>query len=47
MIFALGFNLHAGSVFISEVLCGLVLIPTSIPRGEIIESYAGWSNLIK
>jgi hypothetical protein len=47
MIFALGFNLHAGSVFTSELLCGLMLIPTSIPRGEIIESYAGWSNVIK
>jgi uncharacterized membrane protein len=34
-------------VFCSEVACGLALIILSMPRGKIIEKYAGWDRFVK
>lgn len=31
----------------SDVICGVVLVIVAIPRGEIIERYAGWHRFIK
>lgn len=35
------------SVFWSDFICGIILIITSLPRGDIIERYAGWNKVIK
>jgi uncharacterized membrane protein len=34
-------------VFASEVISGLVLICVSIPKGRIVERYAGWDKYVK
>jgi len=34
-------------VFWSEIISGIALILLSIPRGEIIERYAGWDKFVK
>jgi hypothetical protein len=43
--FLLAMNLPL--VFWSELICGLILIPIALPRGEIIERYDGWDRCIK
>jgi hypothetical protein len=34
-------------VLCSEIVCGVLLIALSIPRGEIVERYAGWDKFVK
>lgn len=43
--FAFGRDLPVALV--SELACAVLLIPVSVPKGEIIESYAGWHKFIK
>jgi hypothetical protein len=39
--------LHAPVILASEVICGVVLSIVSIPKGEILERYAGWHKYIR
>ncbi len=41
------FALHSAVVFTSELISGILLVVTSLPRGEILERYADWSKFIK
>lgn len=47
LLVALIFARDLPIVFWSEIICGLILIPVSIPKGEIIERYDGWDRYIK
>ncbi|HEY9776787.1 MAG TPA: vitamin K epoxide reductase family protein [Planktothrix sp.] len=47
IVAALAFNLHQPVVLVSDLVCAALLIPCSIPRGEIVERYAGWHKFIK
>jgi hypothetical protein len=41
------FALHIPMVLCSDLLCGFVLVLVSIPRGSIVERYAGWDKFVK
>ncbi|MDR3614980.1 MAG: vitamin K epoxide reductase family protein [Candidatus Obscuribacterales bacterium] len=44
---ALAFSLHNPVVLVSEIFCGILLVLVSLPRGEIIESYASWNKFVR
>jgi hypothetical protein len=40
------FAVHLSVVFFSEIVSGAILIFVSVPKGEILERYAGWNKYI-
>jgi hypothetical protein len=41
------FALHVPVVLCSDIISGIVLIFVSLPRGSIVERYAGWDKFVK
>lgn len=47
IVAALVFARSLPLVLCSEIVCGVLLIVLSIPRGSIVERYAGWDKFVK
>lgn len=47
IVLALIFAANLPIVFASEIVCGLLLIAVSIPRGKIVERYGSWDRYVK
>lgn len=41
------FSRDVATVLISELVCGLALILSSLPRGSIVEKYGGWDRFVR
>ncbi len=47
IVLAFLFAMHLPIIFCSELLSGILLILASIPKGRIVERYAGWNKYIR
>jgi hypothetical protein len=47
IVAAFVFALQQPIVLCSDLVSGVVLILVSLPKGEIVERYAGWNKYIK